>query len=510
MPDSSSATAEPSTSSGPIDSLSHPSFVGFIATQFFGAFNDNLFKQLLLLLAIPTAAVATMSENGSLDSAPDPATNQAVVAPVDSEPETDPTNAPSTESSASDTANDNANSETAKPSGGGDLQGIATVVFGLPFVLFGGLAGYLADRYSKRTIIVTSKVAEIVVMGLGLLAFLATPMIGFAGLWIVLFLMGLQSTFFGPGKYGIMPEMLSGNQLNRGNGLVLMTTFIAIIIGTAVAGPLKDSIIPEGVPQLEAASGLWIGSLVCVGIAVVGTITSLLIIRLPAADPQLKLKAEYLAVPKPMRTLLKTDTPLLIALLASCVFWLIAGLTIQAVNSLGKTQLLVSDTKTSLMVSLISVGIAAGGAAAGVLSKRLTDRVVIQIGMWGVVAFCALMAISLPGGRHLLGFGGSIPVLMLLGASAAFFAIPIQVFLQARPPEALKGRMIAVMNQANFFAIVMSGVLYQVLNTILTKADLPRSTVFGAMAVLFLPVAIFYRPSLERTSVETLPVAPID
>ncbi|CAD76539.1 MAG TPA: MFS transporter [Rhodopirellula baltica] len=466
---------------GPIDSLSHPSFVGFIATQFFGAFNDNLFKQLLLLLAIPTAVAATVTETNLVDGAV-----------------------------AVEVSEDLAGAPAAKPSGGGDLQGIATVVFGLPFVVFGGLAGYLADRFSKRTIIVTSKVAEIVVMGLGLLAFLATPMIGFAGLWIVLFLMGLQSTFFGPGKYGIMPEMLSGNQLNRGNGLVLMTTFIAIIIGTAVAGPLKDSIVPAGVPQMEAASGLWIGSLVCVGIAVVGTITSLLIIRLPAADPTLKLKAEYLAVPKAMRTLLKKDTPLLIALLASCVFWLIAGLTIQAVNSLGKTQLEISDTKTSLMVSLISVGIAAGGAAAGALSRKLSDRVVIQIGMWGVVAFCAVLAISLPGGRHLLGFGGSIPVLMLLGASAAFFAIPIQVFLQARPPEELKGRMIAVMNQANFFAIVMSGVLYQILNTILTSADLPRSTVFGAMAVLFLPVAIFYRPSLERTisPVATPPTTP--
>jgi acyl-[acyl-carrier-protein]-phospholipid O-acyltransferase/long-chain-fatty-acid--[acyl-carrier-protein] ligase len=192
------------------------------------------------------------------------------------------------------------------------------------------------------------------------------------------------------------------------------------------------------------------------------------------------------------------------------VFWLIAGLTIQAVNSLGKTQLEISDTKTSLMVSLISVGIAVGGAVAGALSRKLSDKVVIQIGMWGVVAFCAVLAISLPGGRHLLGFGGSIPVLMLLGASAAFFAIPIQVFLQARPPEELKGRMIAVMNQANFFAIVMSGVLYQILNSILTSADLPRSTVFGAMAVLFLPVAIFYRPSLERTvsPVATEPTTP--
>src|SRR5690606_22896954 len=130
----------------------HPSFVGFIATQFLGAFNDNLFKQLMLLLAIPAVAVGQAA------------------------------------------------GEAAQ---GADLQGVATIVFGIPFVIFGGVAGYLADRFSKRRVIVLSKVAEIVVMVLGLFAFLLAPSIGFSGLWVVMFLMGTQSAFFGPGKYGI-------------------------------------------------------------------------------------------------------------------------------------------------------------------------------------------------------------------------------------------------------------------------------------------------------------------
>jgi len=430
------------TQPAPIDRLSHRAFLGFLGTQFFGAFNDNLFKQLLLLLAVPTAVAAAAGE------------------------------------------------ETAK---GADLQGLATMLFGLPFVVFGGLAGFLADRYSKRTIIVGSKVAEIVIMAAGLMAFLATPVIGFTGLWIVLFLMGLQSTFFGPGKYGILPEMLPRDQLNRANGLVMMTTFIAIIIGTALAGPLKDAVVPPDLPRTQAAAGLWIGSLVCVGIAVVGTIASLLIVRLPAAEPRLKLKPENLAVPKEIRSLLRRDKPLLLALLASCIFWLIAGLTIQAVNSLGKVQLELSDTWTSFMVSMISVGIAIGGLIAGQISRRVSDNTVVQIGMWATVILCFVFSITLPGGQHLLGFYGSIPVLILTGASAAFFAIPIQVFLQSRPPEAYKGRMIAVMNQANFFAIVMSGAVYFALDRLIIAADWPRSAVFAAMGLLFLPVAIFYR-----------------
>ena len=440
-----------SAESMPEISLAGLPFLGFLTTQFFGAFNDNLFKQLMLLLAVPSAAVVAQGAAGD--------------APA-------------------------------------DLQGIATIVFGLPFVIFGGLAGFLADRIGKRTIIVSSKVAEIVVMGLGMLAFLATPWVGFYGLWVVLFLMGLQSTFFGPGKYGILPEILRREQLPRANGLVLMTTFIAIIIGTAVAGPVKELSVADDLPRTEAAQGLWLGSLLCIGIAVLGTIASLWIPRAPVADPGQRLSLESLGVPKPMRTLLREDLPLTLALGASCVFWLIAGLTIQAVNALGKTQLGLSDTKTSIMVSLISIGIAAGGVAAGWLCRRLSDGIVIRIGTWGVILFCVALSITVPGRGHLLGFGGSIPVLMLMGAAAAFFAIPIQVFLQARPPNELKGRMIAVMNQANFFAIVLSGVLYIILDAIINWAGWPRSAVFAAMAILFLPVALFFRldPAAEPES----------
>jgi MFS family permease len=420
--------------------LSNPSFVGFIATQFLGAFNDNLFKQLMLLLAIPAVGQA-----------------------VDGAAE------------------------------GGDLQGVATIVFGLPFVLFGGVAGYLADRYSKRRVIVLSKVAEIAVMGLGLFAFLLAPSIGFAGLWIVLFLMGTQSAFFGPGKYGILPEMMQPNQLARANGIVLMTTFIAIIFGTALAGPLKDLVNTDGMDRLFAARQLWIASLVCIGVAVVGTLVSLWIQPVRAAEPQLKFGSEHIAIAKPMRRLLRMDRPLLLALIASCVFWLIAGLTIQAVNSLCKVQLQMSDTRTSLMVALISIGIAAGGVAAGWLSRSGSDQRVISLGTWGVVVCCALLAITLPGVGLLVGEFGLPLMLILLGAAAAFFAIPIQVFLQARPPAELKGRMIAVMNQANFFAIVMSGAIYMLLDRMIVAMDWPRSAVFAAMGILFLPVAIFFR-----------------
>ncbi len=88
-----------------------------------------------------------------------------------------------------------------------------------------------------------------------------------------------------------------------------------------------------------------------------------------------------------------------------------------------------------------------------------------------------------------LGYAGSLVALVLTGISAGFFAIPVQVLIQARPPDGLKGRMIAVMNQTNFLAIMLSGFVYYLFDWIVVGMDWPRSTIFAMMAVLLLPVA---------------------
>ena len=90
--------------------------------------------------------------------------------------------------------------------------------------------------------------------------------------------MGTHSAFFGPAKYGILPEMLRPSDLPRANGLFLMSTFLAIIFGTVVAGVLLKFF----------GDRLWVASLSCMSIAVVGTIASLWVRRVPAANPQLK------------------------------------------------------------------------------------------------------------------------------------------------------------------------------------------------------------------------------
>jgi acyl-[acyl-carrier-protein]-phospholipid O-acyltransferase/long-chain-fatty-acid--[acyl-carrier-protein] ligase len=419
------------------------SFWGMTATQFFGAFNDNLFKQLMLLLAIPVGAAAALKA---------------------------------------------------------DEQGLATMIFSLPFVLFSGFAGYLSDRYSKRTMIVVCKVAEIGIMLLGMIGFLAYGTTGYRGLLVVLFLMGTHSAFFGPGKYGILPELFHEKDLPRANGVILMTTFLAIIFGTASAG-LLSYLLSDAAGQ-RVPERLWIGSLICMGIGVLGTITSLMVRPVPAAVPDLKFQLSGLTIPVATRSLLAKDKPLLAALVVSCMFWLVSGVALQSVNSLGMTQLGVGEGPTSLLTAVIGLGIAVGAVLAGRISRGKAD---FRLVTWGASAMAAgffLMAVSLPigaggGFRHLLGFAGSFPALVFLGGAAGMLAIPVQVFIQTRPPDDQKGRMIAVMNLTNFIAILLSGAIYMGFDRLIEAMHWPRSVLFAFDGLLILPVAIFYRPKPE-------------
>ena len=426
----SGSTASDSQGSGNPGLYSDRSFWGMAVTQFLGAFNDNLFKFLILLLVTPAA--------------------QAIAA-----------------------------GEEAK-----DLQSEAMIIFASAFMLFSGFAGYLADKTSKRTIIVAAKIAEIFVMLVGMIGFYYFDSIGIAGMMMILFFMGLQSTFFGPAKYGTLPEMLREEDLPRANGIILTLTFLAIIFGSALAGILLDLL----------GEKVWMASLICVGIAIAGTLTSLPIRHVAVADPNLKLGWNSLGMPRDILQLLKGDRALLMALLVCSLFWMIGGIVQQTVNALGKTQLGLDDGPTAMMQASIGIGIAIGCILGGLWSREGNKSKVVKTGASGAVV--TLILLALPGGEnyHMLGFRGSIPVMILLGAFTGMFIVPIQVILQSRPPRDEKGRMIAAMNQCTWVGIILGAILFKVSIWVLDSIDLPRSVIFGITALVMLPIALCYRP----------------
>src|SRR4029079_16541284 len=131
-------------------------------------------------------------------------------------------------------------------------------------------AGQLADVYSKRTVLVVTKSLEIVAAVLALFAFTAGRLeITYA----VLFLIALQATFFSPAKYGILPEVLPDSDLSRANGVLEMSTFFAIVAGTALGSYMFDTLRDR----------LWMIGVTVIGVAVTGTALSFRIPRVPPA-----------------------------------------------------------------------------------------------------------------------------------------------------------------------------------------------------------------------------------
>ena len=147
----------------------------------------------------------------------------------------------------------------------------------------------------------------------------------------------------------------------------------------------------------------------------------------------MRFELSALAVPPETRDLLRRDRPLLLALLASCLFWMVSGISIQVINSFGLVQLRLGEWNTSIMTAMIAIGIAAGAVLAGRISRGRVDFRLVRLGSWGMVVMMFVMSLSTPAGQHLLGFKGSIPLLALLGMAAGVFAIPVQVFIQTRP-----------------------------------------------------------------------------
>ena len=99
-----------------------------------------------------------------------------------------------------------------------------------------------------------------------------------------------------------------------------------------------------------------------------------------------------------------------------------------------------------------------------------------------------------------LGFYGSMIALLLLGVFTGFFAVPLQVFLQSRPPEDKKGRMIAVMNQANWVGVLLSAAIYFLLSQLISSQSWPRSIMFLFIAAMMLPIVLFYHPKHDLSA----------
>jgi acyl-[acyl-carrier-protein]-phospholipid O-acyltransferase / long-chain-fatty-acid--[acyl-carrier-protein] ligase len=316
---------------------------------------------------------------------------------------------------------------------------VIPLLFSVPFLLFSMAGGYFADRYSKRSVTIGTKILEICV---ALLALIGLALHNLTIQCTAGFLLSTQAALFGPSKYGLLPELLPERKLSWGNGILELGTFLAIITGTMAAGSFTGLFRGR-----EYMSGVILVALGCFGL-----LTSLGITRVPAARPQSQFRANPLGDLLAQIREIRKDRVLSLSVLGNIYFWFLGSLLLINIILYAKDILRVSDTQASLLLAALSLGIGFGSFVAGYLSGNKIEYGLIPLGSIGITILAGLLA------RHGLTFGAVSAHLATLGFFAGFFAVPINALIQHRPDPASKGGIIAAANLLSFVGIALQPV----------------------------------------------------
>lgn len=350
-----------------------------------------------------------------------------------------------------------------------ELVPVVMIVFAMPFILFSMAGGYFADRFSKRSVTISTKIFELcpAVCALAGLALRNIPL-EFAAI----FLMDIQGAVFGPSKYGLLPEILPEEKLSWGNGYIELGTFLAVISGTIASGFLSD--IFRGRQQ-------WSG-VILIALTVFGTLASLGISRVSVANSARKFHANFVAEVWRETWEIKKDHVLWLAVLGNTYFWFLAALLQPVVILYGKNILHLSDTRTGLLQAALAIGIGIGSVAAGYLSGGKIEYGLIPLGALGLTVFSVTLALN-----H-LSFVSVLIVLAFLGFFGGFFAVPVNALIQHRPEKERRGAVLATAGVLSFIGIGPLAAGAYVLLTVVFHLTAPSVFLIGSGLTLIATV----------------------
>lgn len=374
-------------------------FAPFFATQFLGAFNDNIFKNTLMLMITFGASEALgMDINTVLN--------------------------------------------------------LAAMLFILPFFLFSGIAGQITDKYEKSALIRKIKLFEIAIM-LGAAVGLIYQQYSF--LLMLLFLMGTQSTFFGPAKYAILPQHLKPEQLVGGNALVEMGTFVAILAGTIGAGIIL---------QFEASAVI-----TAISVVLLATIGYMASRRIPLATSDasdLKISYNPVSTTHELITTVRQNRPVFLAIAAISWFWFLGAAYLTQFPNFSKQVLNGDSSLVTLLLAVFTLGIGLGSMMCEKLSKSRVELGIVPIGALGLTLFGIDLYLSIPmipaqtiSWLEFIGQSHNWKLLFDLAGIGIFggiFIVPLYAFVQERAPKEYLARTIAVINIMNAAFMVASAI----------------------------------------------------
>ncbi|NGX57183.1 MAG: Lysophospholipid transporter LplT [Chlamydiae bacterium] len=326
-------------------------------------------------------------------------------------------------------------------------------IFVLPFLLFSSNSGTLADRFSKRNIIVFTKILELLVMSMGLMAF-AFESVAFS--YVTLFMMATQSAIFGPSKYGIMPEIVEIEKIPRANGLLTSFTFLAIIIGTFLASFITD--ITDRNFILAALS--------CTLISLAGVMMSFGIEYTPPSGSIKRLDVRFL------RDIYKTlkvsyHVPSLLPAILGSAFFLFLGAYVQlniipfAMEALGLT-----DVQGGYLFLLTALGIGTGAVLAGRISGKVVELGIVPTAACGIT-ICLFLIDYYSSSLTII-----IPLILITGILGGMYQIPLDSFIQIASPNESRGQVIAATNFLSFSGVLLASMMLYLLSGVIgLRAD---------------------------------------
>tara|TARA_R110002073_G_scaffold84612_8_gene201999 strand:+ start:115110 stop:116987 length:1878 start_codon:yes stop_codon:yes gene_type:complete len=405
-------------------------FAPFFFTQFLGAYNDNVFRQALILL-IASGAVAGVSAN--------------------------------------------------------TLNNVGLALFILPFFLISALSGQIADKYEKSMLLRRIKLAEIVIMFAGAVGFYYDAVYF---LLAVLFCMGLQSTFFGPIKYSIIPQHLNDRELVSGNALVEMGTFLAILLGSVSGVILKM----EGLSE-------WIAPMAVIVVAIMGYYAARLIPAAAPAEPKLKIDWNLFRETWRIIGQARKVHSVWISVLGISWFWFLGAAYTTQLKVYVDDYLHGTDGLYAFLLATFSIGIGLGSFLCEKLSGRRVELGLVPLGSIGLSLFGIDLFFSYQGlseatnvgiQEFLLSPGGwrIVADLTGVGVFGGFYIVPLFSFVQHRSDPRELSRIIAANNILNALLMVLSAACGIVLVGVL-ELTIPQFFLVLALANILVAVYIY-------------------
>jgi acyl-[acyl-carrier-protein]-phospholipid O-acyltransferase/long-chain-fatty-acid--[acyl-carrier-protein] ligase len=348
------------------------------------------------------------------------------------------------------------------------ILAMAGAIYVLPFILLSTTAGILADRYSKRTIIVITRLVELAAILFGMVALgLQNKPLSF----FTLFLLASHSAIFTPCKYGIIPEIVPKEAISKANGLLTSFSYIAIIVGTFLAAFLTDITNKNFILALT----------ICAVFSFISLLLSLKIQKTPPAGSRKKVTPRLLSELIQNIKIIRREPSLLSAVLGSAFFLFIGSYIQLNMIPFALKTLHLTDVQGGYMFLLAAFGIGAGSLTAGKLSGKAVEFGLVPFGGIGM----AISTLLLSHWSH------TIPIVLILVFLMGFFGgtylVPLDSYIQVASPTTKRGQIVATTNVLGFFGVLLSALSMYVISEVI---GLEPDQGFAIVGVATLIIAI--------------------